>query len=39
MVTHIEQTWHVSFEPHEVDKHNLDTLDLVVALLSSKTKL
>jgi len=39
LVMHIEQNWHVSFEPHEVDKDNLDTLDLIVALLSSKTAL
>jgi acyl carrier protein len=36
LVMHIEETWGVSFQPHEVDKENLDTLDRIVRLLVSK---
>ena len=37
LVMYIEETFRVSFEPHEVDKENLDTLNLMVGLLASKT--
>ena len=37
LVMYIEETFRVSFEPHEVDKENLDTLNLMVRLLESKT--
>jgi acyl carrier protein len=36
LVLFMEERWHVSFEPHEVDRENLDTLDLITALLRSK---
>ncbi len=36
LVMHIEETYGVSFEPHEVDKENLDTLNLITRLLRSK---
>jgi acyl carrier protein len=32
----MEETWGVTFEPHEVDKENLDTLSLIERLLASK---
>jgi acyl carrier protein len=32
----MEETWGVTFEPHEVDKENLDTLTLIERLLASK---
>ena len=37
LVMYLEETFRVSFEPHEVDKENLDTLNLMVRLLESKT--
>ena len=37
LVMYIEETFRVSFEPHEVDKENLDSLNLMVGLLDSKT--
>ena len=37
LVMYIEETFRVSLEPHEVDKENLDTLNLMVRLLASKT--
>ncbi len=37
LVMHMEETYGVNFEPHEVDKETLDTLDLVAAMLRSKT--
>lgn len=39
LVIFLEETYGVSFEPHEVDKDNLDTLTLMVRLLAGKTKL
>lgn len=36
LVMFIEETWGVSFQPHEVDKENLDTLNRVLRLLMSK---
>ena len=39
LVMFLEETYKVSFEAHEVDKDNLDTLDLIVRLLASKTHL
>lgn len=39
LVMFLEENYKVSFEPHEVDKDNLDTLDLIVRLLASKTTL
>ena len=37
LVMYIEETFRVGFEPHEVDKENLDSLNLMVRLLDSKT--
>jgi acyl carrier protein len=34
----MEETWGVTFEPHEVDKENLDTLSLIERLLASKQR-
>lgn len=39
LVMFLEENYKVSFEAHEVDKDNLDTLDLIVRLLASKTSL
>jgi len=36
LVMHMEETFCVSFEAHEVDKENLDTLELIAALLRTK---
>ncbi len=36
LVLFMEERWHVSFEPHEVDRENLDTLDLITAQLRAK---
>ena len=36
LVAFLEETYGVTFEPHEVDKENLDTLDLIARLLRSK---
>lgn len=36
LVMFIEESYRVSFEPHEVDKENLDSLNLMVKLLKSK---
>ena len=36
LVMFIEETFRVSFEPHEVDKENLDSLNLMARLLQSK---
>jgi acyl carrier protein len=36
LVMFIEQTYGVAFEPHEVDKDNLDTLNRLMSLLMSK---
>lgn len=36
LVMFMEEKYRVSFEPHEVDKENLDTLALVVRALRSK---
>jgi acyl carrier protein len=36
LVMFIEENYGVSFEPHEVDKENLDTIDRIVRLLKSK---
>lgn len=37
LVMFIEESFRVSFEPHEVDKENLDSLNLMAKLLQSKT--
>ncbi len=39
LVMFIEQTFGMSFEPHEVDKDNLDSLQRIMRLLSSKVQL
>jgi acyl carrier protein len=39
LVMFLEESYKVSFEAHEVDKDNLDTLDLIVRMLGSKTRL
>ena len=36
LVMFIEETWGVNFEPHEVDKENLDTLDRIARTLAAK---
>ena len=36
LVMFIEESYRVSFEPHEVDKENLDSLNLMAKLLQSK---
>lgn len=36
LVMYVEEKYRVSLEPHEVDKENLDTLDLITRLLRSK---
>jgi acyl carrier protein len=36
LVMFVEETYRVSFEPHEVDKENLDNLTSIVRLLESK---
>jgi len=36
LVLFMEERWRISFAPHEVDRENLDTLDLIAALLHSK---
>ena len=33
LVMFIEETWGVSFAPHEVDKENLDSLDAITRVL------
>ena len=38
LVMHMEEKYGVSFEPHEVDRENLDTLELIAKLLRSKLK-
>ena len=36
LVMFIEESFRISFEPHEVDKENLDSLNLMLRLLQSK---
>lgn len=36
LVMHVEEKYRISLEPHEVDKENLDTLELITRLLRSK---
>lgn len=36
LVMYVEEKYRVNFEPHEVDKENLDTLELITRLLRSK---
>ena len=36
LVMHVEDKYGVGFEPHEVDKENLDTLDLIARLIRTK---
>lgn len=36
LVMFMEETYRVNFEPHEVDKENLDTLALITRLLNAK---
>ena len=36
LVMHVEDTYGVGFEPHEVDKENLDTLSSITRLLVAK---
>ena len=38
LVMHLEEKYRVSFAPHEVDKENLDTLDLITAFVRGKLK-
>jgi acyl carrier protein len=37
LVLFLEEQYGVSFEPHEVDKENLDTLSRIVRLLTAKS--
>jgi acyl carrier protein len=39
LVMFLEESYKVGFEAHEVDKDNLDTIDLIVRLLATKTRL
>jgi acyl carrier protein len=36
LVMFMEERWGVSFEPHEVDRENLDTLALIASALDAK---
>ena len=36
LVAYIEQQYHFEFAPHEVDKDNLDTIDLIAQFIQSK---
>lgn len=36
LVMFMEERFRVSFEPHEVDKENLDSLNLIARLLKAK---
>jgi acyl carrier protein len=36
LVMHVEDRYGVTLEPHEVDKENLDTLELIARLVASK---
>ncbi len=36
LVTHLEETYGISVEPHEVDAENLDNIGLICDLVSSK---
>ena len=36
LVTHLEETYGISVEPHEVDEENLDNIGLICDLVSSK---
>jgi acyl carrier protein len=36
LVMHVEEKYGVSLEPHEVDKENLDSLELIARLVRSK---
>lgn len=38
LVMHLEEKYRVTFAPHEVDKENLDTLDLIAAFVRDKLK-
>ncbi len=38
LVMHLEEKYRVTFAPHEVDKENLDTLDLITAFVRDKLK-
>jgi acyl carrier protein len=37
LVLFVEEQYGISFEPHEVDKENLDTLSRIMRLLASKS--
>lgn len=36
LVMHVEEKYGVGLEPHEVDKENLDSIELIARLLHSK---
>ena len=36
LVLFMEERWGITFAPHEVDRENLDTLDLIAGLLRGK---
>ena len=36
LVMHLEEKYRVTFAPHEVDKENLDTLDLIAGFVRGK---
>jgi len=38
LVLHLEERYGITLEAHEADKEHLDTLDKIVALVSSKIK-
>lgn len=38
MVTHLENTFGIEFEAHEVTQENLDTIDRIASFVSAKMK-
>lgn len=36
MVDFLEKKYNIEFQPHEVDRENLDTIDLIADFVSSK---
>jgi len=37
LVVFLEKTFHFEFQAHEVDKDNLDTIDIIAGFVASKT--
>jgi acyl carrier protein len=38
LVAFLEETYHIQLEPHEVDADNLDSLELIQRLITSKMR-